>query len=277
MMSSVIPARLVFQCGHAALVSLPRIKGETNAQRADRVTREKSAAQTRACDFCAQRLEVVVQQAVPAPAAVPIPAAALPSAAVAPVAPEPVVRRNGVSKVKRVEPVVASVQPSVARVEPAAPVEATTPPLQATTPPLQATTPPLQASPPPVQASTPPVEVPTPPAKASKPPVKVKASVPIKASKPPVEPSTPPPAPLPLAEWRAERMAQVKARKVRTPKKVSTPTPKPGIRNGRVARGARFRVEFQVQRVVRAADLHEALRQVQSLGAVEVIAITQEN
>jgi hypothetical protein len=272
MMSSVIPARLVFQCGHAALVSLPRIKGETNAQRADRVTREKSAAQTRACDFCAQRLEVVVQQAVPAPApvAVPIPAAALPSAAVAPVAPVPVVRRNGVSKVKRVEPVVASVQPSVARVEPAAPVEATTPPLEATTPPLQASTPPLQASTPPVQASTPPVE-------ASKPPVKVKASVPVKASKSPVEPTTPPPAPLPLAEWRAERMAQVKARKVRTPKKVSTPTPKPGIRNGRVARGARFRVEFQVQRVVRAADLHEALRQVQSLGAVEVIAITQEN
>src|SRR5882762_6354086 len=63
MMSSVIPARLVFQCGHAALVSLPRIKGETNAQRADRVAREKSAAQTRACDFCAQRLEVVVQAA----------------------------------------------------------------------------------------------------------------------------------------------------------------------------------------------------------------------
>ena len=66
MMSSVIPARLVFECGHAALVSLPRIKGETSAQRADRVAREKSAAQMRACDFCAQRLEVVVQQALPA-------------------------------------------------------------------------------------------------------------------------------------------------------------------------------------------------------------------
>src|ERR1700716_851291 len=91
MMSSVIPARLVFQCGHAALVSLPRIKGETNAQRADRVAREKSAAQTRACDFCAQRLEVVVQQAAPAPAPGPAPAPApsRPIEAVAPVAPVP--------------------------------------------------------------------------------------------------------------------------------------------------------------------------------------------
>ena len=76
MMSSVIPARLVFQCGHAALVSLPRIKGETNAQRADRVAHEKSAARTRACDFCAQRLEVVVQQAAPVATPTPVIAAA---------------------------------------------------------------------------------------------------------------------------------------------------------------------------------------------------------
>ena len=44
MMSSVIHARLEYQCGHAALVSLPRIKGETAAQRNARVAREKSAA-----------------------------------------------------------------------------------------------------------------------------------------------------------------------------------------------------------------------------------------
>src|SRR5437867_11646408 len=72
MMSSVIPARLEFQCGHAALVSLPRIKGESNTQRAERVAREKSDAHTRACDFCAQRLEVVVQQPTPAPIPAPI-------------------------------------------------------------------------------------------------------------------------------------------------------------------------------------------------------------
>jgi hypothetical protein len=52
MMSSVIPARLEFQCGHAALVTLPRLKGETSAQRTERVAREKRAALTRQCDFC---------------------------------------------------------------------------------------------------------------------------------------------------------------------------------------------------------------------------------
>jgi len=53
MMPSVIPARLQFQCGHAALVTLPRVKGETATQRNDRVAREKSAALGRQCDFCA--------------------------------------------------------------------------------------------------------------------------------------------------------------------------------------------------------------------------------
>ena len=53
MMPSVIPARLQFQCGHAALVTLPRVKGETATQRNDRVAREKTAALSRQCDFCA--------------------------------------------------------------------------------------------------------------------------------------------------------------------------------------------------------------------------------
>ena len=65
MTSSAIPARLEFQCGHAALVSLPRIKGETSAQRTQRVTREKSAAQTRACDFCGPDVAIVVQASAP--------------------------------------------------------------------------------------------------------------------------------------------------------------------------------------------------------------------
>jgi hypothetical protein len=59
MMSSVIPARLEFQCGHAALVSLPRVRGESPAQRTDRIGREKSAAKARSCDFCPPRVEVV--------------------------------------------------------------------------------------------------------------------------------------------------------------------------------------------------------------------------
>src|SRR5947208_4358597 len=84
-MSSVIPARLEYQCGHAALVSLPRIKGESSAQRNERVAREKSAARTRACDFCGPNVEVVV--AAPPVAMVEPP----PPAVVAPVVEEPVV------------------------------------------------------------------------------------------------------------------------------------------------------------------------------------------
>jgi hypothetical protein len=78
MMSSVIPARLEYQCGHAALVSLPRIKGETSAQRTQRVALEKSAALARQCDFCAPVVEVI-QPVVPEPvaAAVDIPVAML--------------------------------------------------------------------------------------------------------------------------------------------------------------------------------------------------------
>jgi hypothetical protein len=68
MMSSVIPARLEYQCGHAALVSLPRIKGETSAQRTQRVALEKSAALVRQCDFCAPVVEIV-QTVVPEPVA----------------------------------------------------------------------------------------------------------------------------------------------------------------------------------------------------------------
>jgi hypothetical protein len=87
MMSSVIPARLEFQCGHAALVSLPRVKGESPAQRTDRIAREKSAAQARTCDFCPPRLEVVeVAQAVVVIAAQPAPAPAPVVLHVAPVA-----------------------------------------------------------------------------------------------------------------------------------------------------------------------------------------------
>src|ERR1700674_2133754 len=112
MMSSVIPARLEFQCGHAALVSLPRVKGESPAQRNDRIAREKSAAQSRSCDFCppmavvevAEAVVMVAAQAAPAllPVAVPEPVVAL--------APEPVVAQP--------EPVVALPEPVVALPEP---------------------------------------------------------------------------------------------------------------------------------------------------------------
>jgi hypothetical protein len=67
MMSSVIPARLEFQCGHAALVTLPRVKGETSAQRNERVAREKSAARARQCDFCGPTVQIVVAAPAPSP------------------------------------------------------------------------------------------------------------------------------------------------------------------------------------------------------------------
>jgi hypothetical protein len=78
MLSSAIPARLEYQCGHAALVSLPRIKGETSSQRNERVALEKRNAQLRVCDFCAPRLEEVA----------PVLSAAAPSVDVEPVAPQ---------------------------------------------------------------------------------------------------------------------------------------------------------------------------------------------
>ena len=65
MMTTAIPARLEFQCGHAALVSLPRIKGETSAQRQERIAGEKAQAQMRQCDFCSPTLVVDASAAQP--------------------------------------------------------------------------------------------------------------------------------------------------------------------------------------------------------------------
>jgi hypothetical protein len=70
MKSSVLPARLQFQCGHAALVTLPRVKGETATQRTDRVAREKVAALLRQCDFCAPSVAVLESQHVAVAAAI---------------------------------------------------------------------------------------------------------------------------------------------------------------------------------------------------------------
>src|SRR6266851_2013504 len=206
MMSSVIPARLVFQCGHAALVSLPRIKGETNAQRADRVTREKSSAHTRACDFCAQRLEVVVQQAAPvlAPAVVSAPTSVEVSA------------------------------PPPAEVSAPPPVEASTPP-------------PVEASaPPPVEPPAPTVAAPTPPRRPVGRPRKV------------VAPVTPP-------VTNGKVAAHAKAAPAAKAKVVA----KSVMPNGRGPKGGvRYMVEFEVETVLRATDVHDALRRAQALGAV---------
>jgi transposase-like protein len=61
MISSVITARLEYSCGHFALVSLPRLKGETATQRTERVNRAKAEARGRACDFCGPSEQALVE------------------------------------------------------------------------------------------------------------------------------------------------------------------------------------------------------------------------
>src|SRR5258708_29495395 len=203
MMSSVIPARLVFQCGHAALVSLPRIKGETNAQRADRVTREKSSAHTRACDFCAQRLEVVVQQAPPvlAPAVVTAPTL----------------------------PVVTAPTPPVGIVP---------------TPPVVAAPTPVEVSaPPPVEVSAPPPAEPPAPTVAAPTPLRRPVGRPRKV----VAPVTPP-------VTNGNVAGHAKAAPAAKAKVMA----KSVIPNGRGPKGgARYMVEFQVETVLHATDVHD--------------------
>ena len=213
MMSSVIPARLEYQCGHAALVSLPRIKGESSAQRNERVAREKSAAHTRACDFCGPNVEVVV--AAPPVAVVETP----PPPVVAPVVEEPVVVPVAVAPTPApavnghvvAEPVVEQephpIAPVVVTVKPKAPRRPRTVTVKT------------------VAASEP---EPTPP-------------VIVVATKP-----------------------RIVARKPRQARPVAA------------AALQRYTIAYQVERVLTAADIRDALRQVTSLGATQVIAITRE-
>jgi len=174
MMSSIIPARLEYQCGHAALVSLPRIKGETSAQRTQRVALEKSAALVRLCDFCAPVVEVA-QTVVPEPVAT---ALELP---VATLVLETVVDSLDGQQANGTEPVIA--------------------------PPEQ------------------------------------------------VEPATP-------------RVPTVKLRAART----SRPQTRETARDRR-----QFLVQYRVERLIQAVDVHDALRQVASLGATDVLEIARQD
>jgi len=51
--SGSIATYLKYKCGHAAMVSLPRIKGERPRDRDRRLALEKISASQRGCDFCA--------------------------------------------------------------------------------------------------------------------------------------------------------------------------------------------------------------------------------
>jgi hypothetical protein len=225
MMSSVIPARLEYQCGHAALVSLPRIKGESSAQRNERVAREKSAAHTRACDFCGPNIEVVV--AAP-PVAVVV--AAPPVAVVEP--PPPVVAAPVVE-----EPVVV-------------PVAVVPTPVPATNGHVVAE-PVVEQEPQPI---APVVTVKPKPARRPR-------TVTVKRVAAP-EPAAPLPVPVPV-------IIATKPRAVarRKPRQLHPVAP---------AALQRYTIAYQVERVLTAADIRDALRQVTSLGATQVIAITRQ-
>jgi hypothetical protein len=212
MMSSVIPARLEYQCGHAALVSLPRIKGESSAQRNERVAREKSAAQTRACDFCGPNVEVVV--AAPPVAVVETP----PPPVVAPVVEEPVV-------------VPVAVAPTPA---PAANGHVVPEPV-------------VEQEPQPTALV---VAVRPKPARRPR-------TVTVKTVAAP-EPKPTPPVIVVATKPR------IVARKPHQARPVAA------------AALQRYTIAYQVERVLTAADIRDALRQVTSLGATQVIAITRE-
>src|SRR4051794_37143980 len=61
MSSGTLSTYLNFACGHAAMVSLPRIGGESVGQRKLRISAEKTAAEARPCDFCPPTDRAVVE------------------------------------------------------------------------------------------------------------------------------------------------------------------------------------------------------------------------
>ena len=234
MMSSVIPARLQFQCGHAALVTLPRVKGESSAQRNARIAREKSAALSRQCDFCGP----AVQVALSAPDEMNgshMLAAELTAPEVEAVVVEPVAVVE--------EPIIMVEEPGVMLEEPIVVFEE-------------------------------PAEIVEEPVVTFEEPVTLVEEPVIIVEEEPV---------VVIAEILPER---VRARRetARTNGKVVV---KPA-RQRRAALAKRevdtsgsvqrrhFVVEYRTERVLNAADIHDALRQAAALGAINVLAATRE-
>jgi len=201
MMSSVIPARLQFQCGHAALVSLPRVKGETSAQRNERIALEKSAALLRQCDFCAPAVQIATTTAEP----------------VAVVLSEEVV--NVGDQVVVVEEPVAVIEEAIAIVQEPGSAE---------------------------EESVVVIEEPV---------VVIEEVV---------------PAVLEAAAVETRTNGKVHVRPTRARRTAR--------RNGVVSKPAtprQFVVEYQVQRVLQATDIHDVLRQTAALGATSLLSVTR--
>src|SRR5215207_11401296 len=65
--SASIASYLQYACGHSAMVTLPRIKGESPRVREQRIALEKVSASRRACDFCGPERAVTAALLAPAP------------------------------------------------------------------------------------------------------------------------------------------------------------------------------------------------------------------
>jgi outer membrane biosynthesis protein TonB len=247
MMPSVVPARLQFQCGHAALVTLPRVKGETATQRNVRVAREKSAALVRQCDFCgpvngSNHVDIV----------------------------ELAEALNGTNHVSDV--VEDMETPSVDEV-----LEELIEDVVVSVPEFI-----TDALVPEVRVPDPEVPEPLVPELVI---VEVDEIEEVDEVEPEAQPSSEPkPAP---KRRRANAVATEPkpARTRRRTSPVATPEPAPKPRAKRqparsarpVARGQQFLVTYRLERVLRANTVRDVLRQAASFGATEVVAITRED
>lgn len=231
MMSSAIPARLQFQCGHAAMVTLPRIKGETATQRNDRVAQEKLEALSRQCDFCAPAVAVATNGKNS-------------STEIATFAPEPEVIVAVAESQEDLEElaVMAEAEPDVVIIAELAEPEQMDEVL-------------LE------DAEITPVED-----------VAETLGALVETAQAAVAPMS---APVPEAAIPDSTDAEAAATAARAPRRrVPQPARKP--RAEELARGRRFLVEYRVERVLHAVDIHDALRQAANFGAAQLTAITRE-
>jgi hypothetical protein len=253
MMSSVIPARLEFSCGHAALVSLPRLKGESPSQRNERISREKTAARGRACDFCGP--------SEPTPLEVrPVEVVAVASGALN--GHTPGVTRLGAEETRRTFP-------------PRKPKAITRRASRGVAAPVATTVAPVAPADAPVAVAAVPV---APAAAPEAPATPVVAPVAPVATRRPRRTIAAAPQPAPVRRSSApvvtRRMA-LRAAIAPTPK--TTPPVRKRAKGVTGAALQRFEIQFRAEAIIQAADIRAALRQVESLGATDILAIVRQD
>ena len=263
MMPSVIPARLQFQCGHAALVTLPRVKGESATQRNDRVAREKSSALARQCDFCAPSVAVAEPQlAVMNGNHVEIaqrdmvePTAVADLAVVVTNESEPTLEtevtpfeedaESAPTFVEPIAPVIVEIEPEPA--EPEAPDELIVETIAALLPEDVGEEQQEEEGEGEEEKKKKEAAAPEP------------APAPRHARRRSRRAPAPTPAPVAATPSQTRRAAARHAPSTRVP----------------AAPGQRYQVQYHVDRVIRATSVQDALRQVVAIGAIDVLAITR--